>query len=62
MELWGSPDVRAFADGLERHGSLAVIYATERGICTESLDVRYFNPLKQMDAGRWLPRSSGLLS
>jgi hypothetical protein len=45
----GAPDVRAFADGLERHGSLAVMYATERGICTESLDACYFDLLKRLD-------------
>jgi hypothetical protein len=45
----GAPDVRAFADGLEQHGSLAVIYATKRGVCTESLDACYFNLLKRLN-------------
>ena len=45
----GAPDVRACADGLEQHGSQVVMYATERGICTESLDTCYFNLLKRLD-------------
>jgi hypothetical protein len=45
----GVPDLRAFADGLERHGSMAAIYPAERGICTESLDDSYFSLLKRLD-------------
>lgn len=48
----GAADVRAFADGLERHGSRAVIYASERGICTESLDDNYYTLLKRLDGRR----------
>lgn len=45
----GAADVRGFSDGLRQSGSWAVIYPTDEGVCTESVNEAYFRLLENLD-------------